>query len=156
MAGAITALDFNRDGNPVGIYQGPLMTKYAEVTTGELRALMDAEKPATVLDVREPADYVEEHIPGAKSLPTPEIEAVSRELFDKHETLVVYSRNPWCAASAVAADKLITLGFTRVRRYVGGIKAWKDEGCRTERARALEPPSRGPEEGGRRGLPEAA
>lgn len=40
----------------------------------------------------------------------------------------MYCKDTECPASARAAEKLQTLGYTNVRAYEGGLKAWKAEG----------------------------
>ena len=46
----------------------------------------------------------------------------------KDAEIIVYCKDTECPASARAAEKLQALGYTNVRAYEGGLKAWKAEG----------------------------
>jgi rhodanese-related sulfurtransferase len=46
----------------------------------------------------------------------------------KDGEIIVYCKDTECPASARAAEKLQTLGYTNVRAYEGGLKAWKEAG----------------------------
>jgi rhodanese-related sulfurtransferase/rubrerythrin len=78
----------------------------------------------TLLDVRQPAEYDAEHLPGAKLIPLPELGARLSEL-DADKPTVVY-----CAIggrSRVAAQVLAAKGFREVLNLSGGIKAWNSQ-----------------------------
>lgn len=92
----------------------------------EARKLI-AETPAsdiTVLDVRQPGEYEQEHIPGAKLIPLGDLGDRVNEL-DTEKPIAVY-----CAIggrSRVAAQMLAGKGFKEVINMAGGIKAWNGE-----------------------------
>jgi len=76
----------------------------------------------TLLDVRQPKEYEQAHIPGAKFIPLPLLHDKVSEL-DKEKPVIVY-----CAIggrSRVAAQLLSGLGFKEVYNLKGGIKAWQ-------------------------------
>jgi rhodanese-related sulfurtransferase/rubrerythrin len=78
----------------------------------------------TLLDVRQPEEYKESHIPGAKLIPLPEMGTRTGEL-DAGKPTIVY-----CAIggrSRVAAQMLAGKGFKEVYNLSGGIKAWDGE-----------------------------
>lgn len=78
----------------------------------------------TLLDVRQPAEYESEHIPGAKLIPLPNLGDRITEI-DAGKPTIVY-----CAIggrSRVAAQMLVAKGFAEVMNLTGGIKAWKSE-----------------------------
>jgi rhodanese-related sulfurtransferase/rubrerythrin len=78
----------------------------------------------TLLDVRQPWEYQEEHIPGAKLIPLPQLHDAYKELDPEKPTLV------HCAIggrSRVAAQMLSGLGFKEVYNLSGGIKAFKGQ-----------------------------
>jgi rhodanese-related sulfurtransferase/rubrerythrin len=75
----------------------------------------------TILDVRQPGEYEEGHIPGAKLIPLPELND-SVEKLDPNKPIIVH-----CAIggrSRVAAQLLSGQGFKEVYNLKGGIKAW--------------------------------
>lgn len=81
----------------------------------------NAQGSVTILDVRQPQEYENGHIPGASLIPLPEIKDRIDEI-DQEKPVVVY-----CAIggrSRIAAQMLSGKGFSRVYNLSGGIKAW--------------------------------
>lgn len=80
-----------------------------------------------LLDVRSPDLFAEGHVPGAVSLPHGRI--VERNLADHPaDTLfVVYCAGPHCNGADKAAARLARLGRP-VKKMIGGVEGWKDEG----------------------------
>lgn len=95
-----------------------------EWDSDEVRRYLDEREPATftLLDVRQPEEYSEEHIPGAKLIPLGELPDRIGEL-DRDLTTIVYCRSGVRAGSATGL--LINAGFDDVRNMTGGIKAWQ-------------------------------
>ncbi len=78
----------------------------------------------TILDVRQPKEYEQGHIPGAKLIPLSELTERLDEI-DPKKTTVIY-----CAIggrSRVASQILVGNGFKDVYNLSGGIKAWNGE-----------------------------
>ena len=76
-----------------------------------------------LLDVRQPGEYAQAHLPGAKLIPLPQL-ADSLEDLDADKPIIVY-----CAVggrSRMATRLLATLGFRNVSHLQGGIQAWED------------------------------
>jgi rhodanese-related sulfurtransferase/rubrerythrin len=76
----------------------------------------------TLLDVRQPGEYEESHLPGARLLPLPQLPDLYQELDPEKPTLV------HCAVggrSRVAAQMLSGWGFKEVYNLAGGIKAFQ-------------------------------
>lgn len=70
-----------------------------------------------------------ELIPGSRRVP---VDRVGRELaatnLPKDTKIVVYCSGPTCPHSRQAAEKLVTLGYTNVVLFEGGLEAWKASG----------------------------
>ncbi|MFC1895046.1 rhodanese-like domain-containing protein [Thermodesulfobacteriota bacterium] len=78
----------------------------------------------TLLDVRQPHEYEEARIPGARLIPLPQLSDRLGEI-DRDKPLLVY-----CAVggrSRVAAQLLSGQGFSKVLNLKGGIKSWQGE-----------------------------
>ncbi len=82
-----------------------------------------------LVDVRETAEYEQEHIPGSVLCPLSVFDA---ELFPEIPEKIVVLHCAIGKRSAAAAKQLIDSGRTRVINLQGGIKAWKEAGCPTE------------------------
>jgi rhodanese-related sulfurtransferase len=50
----------------------------------------------------------------------------------KDDDIVVYCSNPECLASLAAYHRLVGHGYTKVRRYAGGLVDWEDAGLPLE------------------------
>jgi len=76
----------------------------------------------TILDVRQPTEYRDNHLPGSVLIPLPQLSDRISELDPLKPTLV------YCAIggrSRVAAQMLSGNGFEKVFNVAGGIKAWQ-------------------------------
>ncbi len=90
-----------------------------------------------VIDVREPGEFAEGHLPGAINLPRGVLEfkieahpalacETSPALADRERQIVVYCLSG--GRSMLACDSLQVLGFRRIRSLTGGIAAWREAG----------------------------
>ncbi len=84
-----------------------------------------------VLDVRAPALYAAGHVPGAVNLPHARIVEKNLEAFPADTLFVVYCSGPHCNGADRGALRLSRLG-RRVKKMIGGIEGWKDEGLGLE------------------------
>jgi rhodanese-related sulfurtransferase len=112
-------------------------TRIREISATDTAAAAKQDPRLLIVDVREPAEWAEGHIPGALLVPRGMLEAkadleyANREprLADRQQAIVLH-----CASggrSALAADVLQAMGFTNVRSMAGGIAAWKEKACRS-------------------------
>ncbi|NVK23812.1 MAG: rhodanese-like domain-containing protein [Gammaproteobacteria bacterium] len=110
-----------------------------EVTIEQLKEQMDS--GIVVIDVREPGEYSQGHIPKVANLPRGILEmnlanhpAVKEEgnplqsLNDKGVYLICRSG----ARSALAAESMVTMGFDNVYSVAGGMMAWQEAGFEME------------------------
>ncbi|HET7205897.1 MAG TPA: rhodanese-like domain-containing protein [Terriglobales bacterium] len=80
-----------------------------------------------LLDVRGPQSYATGHIPGAVNLPHARITARNLASYSEDTLFVVYCNGPHCNGADRAALNLAKLGRP-VKKMIGGIEGWKDEG----------------------------
>ena len=87
------------------------------------------ERDYLLIDVRQPGEFAEGHIPGAQLLPLPEIENRMQEL-DSEKNLILYCRTG--GRSAVAAALIKDAGPRQGVLYnlVGGIAGWEGKGLK--------------------------
>jgi len=88
----------------------------------------------TVLDVRPPEEYRAGHIPGAVSVPLPELERRLAEL-PRDREIVAYCRGPYCVMAIEAVELLRAHGFRAVRMEEG-VPDWRARGLPVETASA--------------------
>lgn len=96
--------------------------KHPNVTSNEeLEKKLASIEKIVVLDVREEAEYIFNHIPGAISIPMGELEDRLSELNSEDEIFVVCRTGK---RSDFAAQKLAEKGFTKVINVVPGMSEW--------------------------------
>jgi len=94
----------------------------ALISGDEAEALYASDLPVTIADIRTPDEYAKEHIAPAISLPVNTIEETApTALPDKNAYIILYSGHG--RRSAEAAEKLDTMGYTRLRN-LGAITNW--------------------------------
>ncbi len=104
----------------------------AKISRGELVAALGS---VTVVEALGPMYYDAEHLPGAINIPHTEVDALAPSLLlDKHAAIVTYCSNPQCQNSEIAAQRLISLGYTNVRKYAEGKDDWREAGLPLEGA----------------------
>ncbi|MFZ5447237.1 MAG: rhodanese-like domain-containing protein [Thermodesulfobacteriota bacterium] len=101
-----------------------LFTPVSSMDAEETKAYMaqHREDEYTILDVRQPWEYEDSHLPGAKLMPLPQLSDMYKELDPEKPTIV------HCAIggrSRVAAQMLSGWGFKEVYNLAGGIKAFE-------------------------------
>jgi rhodanese-related sulfurtransferase len=94
-------------------------------------ALRRGQKDFVLLDVRSPALFAAGHVPGAVNLPRGKIVERNLEPYAADALFVVYCNGPHCNGADRAALALARLG-RRVKKMVGGIEGWKDDGLGLE------------------------
>ncbi len=100
-------------------------TMYKQITAEESKKIMDSGEEYTLLDVREQDEFDEGHIPNAILISYTEIEVKAKEVLpDKDKQILVYCRSG--RRSKIAAESLVTLGYTDVKEF-GGIIDWPYE-----------------------------
>ena len=84
----------------------------------------------TILDVRPPEEFRAGHIPGARSVPLPELKKRLAEL-PKDQDVVAYCRGPYCVMAIEAVELLRKKGF-KAHRMEQGVVDWRARGWRVE------------------------
>lgn len=97
-----------------------------EISVSEASSMRDA--GAFVLDVREPEEWNESHIPGATLIPLGQLASRVNEV-PKDQEIVVMCRSG--NRSQQGRDILLAAGFTNVTSMAGGINQWKAAGLET-------------------------
>lgn len=98
-----------------------------ECTIDEVHARMNRGERFTIVDVREESEFARDHIPGAVHLGKGIIERDIEQRFPDTETeLVLYCGGGY--RSALAAENLGRMGYTRVISMDGGYRGWKEKG----------------------------
>lgn len=98
-----------------------------EVSVAEAVAKRDA--GAFILDVRQPEEWNEFHVPGSTLIPLAELPARVNELPGDQEIVVVCRSGN---RSAQGRDILLEAGFMQVTSMAGGLTQWRAAGYPTE------------------------
>lgn len=98
--------------------------KKLQITTPELRKMLEEGKNVVLLDVREAYEHEQSNI-GGVPIPLNQLRRRFREL-DADQEIVVYCTRG--NRSAYAVNFLVQRGFKKVRNLVGGLKDWPAQG----------------------------
>ncbi|RME85310.1 MAG: rhodanese-like domain-containing protein [Caldilineae bacterium] len=100
-----------------------------DVQPADVAALLDNPN-VVIVDVREPWEYDQGHIPGATLIPLGSIPQRMSEI-PRDKTVVAVCRSG--NRSAQATGYLREHGYDNVHNMLGGMLAWEQEGYRVER-----------------------
>jgi rhodanese-related sulfurtransferase len=99
-----------------------------ETDCWDVHSALASNNPGFVLlDVRSPKAYASGHVPGASNLPHGRINERNLSAYAKDTLFVVYCDGPHCNGADRAALNLARLGRP-VKKMIGGVEGWKDEG----------------------------
>lgn len=102
---------------------------YRLIDTEGLKDLLDRSAEIEVFDARNPEEYQEVHIRGARSLPEKRFKQYDHLLpEDRSRLLVFYCNGVKCGKSKKAAKKALAMGYENVLVYAEGMPVWEEEG----------------------------
>lgn len=95
-----------------------------KIDAHETHDLLEAGK-AVLIDVREPDEWIKEHVPGAHLVP---LSGFNPDDFPKdHDKIAVFHCRSGGRTEA-AAPQILRTGFREVYQLDGGLKGWRDAG----------------------------
>src|SRR5690348_18282782 len=109
-----------------------------EVDAVRARELLDSSEPPLLVDVREPDEWQEGHLPGAIHIPRGNLESrIERAAPDKTQQIVLYCES--ANRTVFGAKSLEELGYENVHSLIGGYVEWKRNGLDIVMPRTLSP-----------------
>lgn len=90
-------------------------------------ALGEGARDFVLLDVRSAEAFARGHVEGAVSLPLPAITERALAAYPADALLITYCAGPHCNGADKAAARIARLG-RRVKKMLGGVTGWLDEG----------------------------
>ncbi len=106
-------------------YNASLPPAYGNISVDDLSVEMIEKPDLLILDVRQPEEYAEGHLPGAINIPLRDLAKNLDALPDLNAEIVVYCGTGF--RSSIAMTALQVLGYTKVRNMKGGYNAWTAE-----------------------------
>jgi rhodanese-related sulfurtransferase len=101
-----------------------------ECTVADVKRRLDAGERFHLVDVREQDEWARGHLPGARHLGKGVIERDIESTIPDHDAdIVLYCGGGY--RSALAADALRQMGYTRVASMDGGWRGWTEAGYPT-------------------------
>ena len=98
-----------------------------EASIEEVKAKLDRGEKFLLVDVREENEFAKDHLPGAIHLGKGVIERdIEERSPDVNTPMVLYCGGGY--RSALAADNLQKMGYTKVLSMDGGIRGWREKG----------------------------
>ena len=105
----------------------------AQISVEELRYRLEEASDLQVVDVRQPGEYANGHVPTAASVPLAQLTKLARQFDPNRQTAVI------CAGgyrSSAATSILMRHGFDQLLNVVGGTSAWVNAGFAVEKVKA--------------------
>ncbi len=106
------------------------MASVPVIDVKQLRLRLTADPSPFLLDVREPWEYREGHVPGAQLIPLAELEQRVNEVPRDRPILAICHSGQ---RSLAAAGYLLNLGYSDVSNVDGGTAAWIERGYPVDR-----------------------
>lgn len=89
--------------------------------------------PMTLVEALPEKYYRQGHLPGALHLPHDEVLTLASGMLpDKNAFVVVYCASTPCQNSRIAAETLMSMGYTNVFEYAEGKQDWSEAGLPLE------------------------
>src|SRR6266508_1666757 len=113
-----------------------------EISPEDVRGALDGGEELLVLDVREPHEFAQGHLPGAVNVPRGMLELTADADSPLADPAVAWNRDvrvvTYClkapgARSLFAADTLTRMGFTNVAAMAAGVNGWTKAGLPLEK-----------------------
>jgi rhodanese-related sulfurtransferase len=106
-------------------------SRIRETNVIEVKQRLDRGENLLLIDVREESEWEQGHLPGAHYLGKGVIERDIERMFpDPGAEVILYCGGGF--RSALAADNLTKMGYTKVVSMDGGIRGWREAGLPLE------------------------
>lgn len=103
-----------------------------KISRQELKQAIDA-GDVTVVETLRAEHFQQGHLPGAIHIHYEAISELARKLLpDRDARIVTYCSNTACRNSESAANQLVAMGYTNVRKYAEGKEDWEAAGLPLE------------------------
>jgi len=102
-------------------------SRIKETTVDEVKARLDRGEKFLLVDVREDGEWEKDHLPSSVHMGKGVIERdVEQKVPDVNTEMILYCGGGY--RSALAADNLQKMGYTRAISMDGGIREWREKG----------------------------
>ncbi len=104
---------------------------YSEVDTPIVKSAQKKNN-AVIIDARPYKKYLQSTIPGAIAIPDTQVDKlVGKFPADKNIKVITFCGGYHCGKSHKVAKKMLSMGYTNVVVYAGGLPKWKKDGMAT-------------------------
>lgn len=101
-------------------------SKVKEITVDEVKQKLDDGEKFLLVDVREESEFAKDHLPGAIHLGKGVIERdIEARVPDEKTPMILYCGGGF--RSAMAAENLQKMGYTKVLSMDGGVREWREK-----------------------------
>jgi rhodanese-related sulfurtransferase len=107
---------------------------FRHISRTEIQETLASRAPMILIEALPEKYYRDGHLPGAINLPHDQVRQLAAQtLPDKNALIVTYCANTPCQNSRIAAELLVSLGYTNVAEYVEGKQGWVEAGLTLEK-----------------------
>ena len=98
-----------------------------------LLELRENKEDFTLVEVLEPNQYEDGHIPGAINVPITDLENQAPEKLKKQDLILVYCASYTCTASTRATRDLLNMGYEKTVDFKAGKAGWQKAGFKLKK-----------------------
>ena len=109
------------------------LTYFLPIAPERVKQLLDVGEPLSLFDLREPADFKRERLPGAVSLPLKELPALITKVPRTGRVVLYCTCGPGNIEEAYGYQLLRDQGYRNVSVLIGGITEWMKRGYPLEK-----------------------
>ncbi len=95
-----------------------------KISAEDLKEKIEHSSNLTVVNVQDKERFDSCHIKGSVNAPLSHLKTIAKD-WDRTREIIVYGENNEDIKKETAFGILVELGFTKIRKYQGGLKEWK-------------------------------
>lgn len=104
------------------------MSKPKTISRDDLHRGLTRGDALTLVEALGPAYFDDAHLPGAVNIPPDQVDRLAPALLPEASASIVVYCSGTCHNSEIAAQRLVDLGYSDVRVYLGGKEDWVEHG----------------------------
>lgn len=97
-----------------------------KISAENLKEKIEHSSNLTVVNVQDEDQFDACHIKGSVNAPLSHLKIIAKD-WDRTREIIIYDANSEDIKKETALGILVELGFTKIKKYQGGLKEWKEK-----------------------------
>ena len=98
----------------------------SKISAEDLKEKIEHSSNLTVVNVQDQEQFDTCHIKGSVNAPLTHLKSIAKD-WDRTREIIVYGESNEDIKKETALGILVELGFTKIKKYQGGLKEWKEK-----------------------------